>query len=110
MAKFFGVVGYAETVTTTPGVWEERYTELPYYGDVLEYGRRLIPGESVNDNITVSNRISILADAYANNHFFNIRYVNWAGANWKVTDVKVERPRLILTLGEVYNGHTDGTP
>lgn len=105
MAKFFGKVGYVETVEsdTQPGVWEEVVTERPYYGDVIKNTRRLESGESLNDNITVSNTISILADAYAYQHFFAIRYVEWMGTTWKVSNVEVERPRLTLTVGGLYN-------
>lgn len=104
MTKFFGKVGYADTVKTAPGVYTEQIVEKPYYGDVTKTARRLEgSSDSVNDKITVSNTISIVADAYANEHFFAIRYVCWAGCRWKVSNVEVQRPRLILTLGGVYN-------
>lgn len=106
MAKFYGVVGYVDTKETAPGVYTEVATERKYYGDVLKNVKRYVSSEYLNDNLTVSNSISIMADAYAYDNFFAIRYVNWMGANWKVTDVEVQRPRLILSLGEVYNGNT----
>lgn len=104
MAKFYGKVGYGETVQTKPGVWEDQIVEYPYFGDVVRNTRQLKEGESLNNDITVSNSISIVADAYANEHFFAIRFVEWAGALWKVTDVEVQSPRLLLKLGGVYNG------
>lgn len=106
MAKFYGVVGYVDTQETAPGVYTEVATERKYYGDVLKNVKRYVSSEYLNDNLTVNNSISIMADAYAYDNFFAIRYVNWMGANWKVTDVEVQRPRLILSLGEVYNGKT----
>lgn len=106
MAKFYGVVGYVDTQETAPGVYTEVATERKYYGDVLKNLKRYVSSEYLNDNLTVSNSISIMADAYAYDNFFAIRYVKWMGANWKVTDVEVQRPRLILSLGEVYNGKT----
>lgn len=109
MAKFYGVVGYVESTETAPGVYIEIATERKYYGDILKNVKKYVSSEYLNDNLTISNSISILADAYAYDHFFAIRYVNWMGANWKVTDVEVQRPRLILSLGEVYNGNTPGT-
>lgn len=75
-------------------------------GDILRNTRRLQSGESVNDDLSVGNSISIVADAYANEHFFAMRYVQWAGTLWKVSDVEVQSPRLILRLGGVYNGPT----
>lgn len=104
MAKFFGAVGYGETTEDAPGVFTDNIVEYEYYGDVERNARSLQPGEKVNDDISVDASISIVADGYANEHFFAIRYIRWAGALWKVSHVQVQRPRLILRLGGVYNG------
>ena len=104
MAKFYDVVGYGVTEEREDGVWAESIVERKYYGDVLRVARRYERGEQLNDNLNVNNQISIVADAYAYDHFFAIRYVRWMGALWKVTDVEVQRPRLILSIGGVYNG------
>lgn len=109
MAKFYGKVGYATTVETAPGVWTEQIVERPYYGDVSRSSRRLENGIGLNDDVIVNDTISIMADAYAYENFFAIRYVNWMGANWKVSTVEPQRPRLILSLGGSYNGDTPGT-
>lgn len=106
MTRFHGVVGYGEQVEVRPGVWDDVITEVLYFGDVVRNTRQLESGEKVNDDLTVNNSISIVADAYANEHFFAMRYVRWAGSLWRVTDVEVQRPRLILRLGGVYNGPT----
>jgi len=103
--KFYGGIGYGESVETSPGVWKDVIVEHNYYGDVLKNARGLQEsGEKLNNDLTVSNSISIVADAYANEHFFAIRYIKWAGALWTVSDVEVKSPRLILRLGKVYNG------
>lgn len=102
--RFYGVVGYATPTEIRPGVWDDVIEERPYFGDVIRNTRQLEPGESVNDNLNVANSISIVADAYATEHFFAIRYARWSGSLWKVTEVEVQRPRLILRLGGVYNG------
>jgi len=105
MAKFYGKVGYGPTtVETAPGVWNEVIVEREYVGDILRNTRKLQSGESVNDDLSVDNSISIVADAYANEHFFAIRYVQWAGTRWVVSNVEVQSPRLLLRLGGVYNG------
>lgn len=104
MAKFFGEIGYGEQIETKPGVWEDRIIERPYFGDVIRNSRQLREGEYLNNDLTVGNSISIVADAYANQHFFAIRYIKWAGALWTVQDVVVESPRLVLRLGGKYNG------
>lgn len=108
MAKFFGSIGYAETQETSPGIHKEIITERDYSGDVLRNSRKLQSGESINDDVVVNNSLSIVADPYAYNHFFAIRYVKWMGAVWKVTNVEVQTPRLLLTIGGVYNGPTAG--
>lgn len=109
MAKFYGVIGYVETKETAPGVWVEQITERNYCGDILRNTRRYNAGENLNDNIDVNNQISIVADAYAYQNFFAMRYISWMGSLWKITSVDVERPRLILTIGGVYNGNQTGT-
>lgn len=108
MAKFYGEIGYAESVETSPGVWEDIIVEQRYFGDILRNTRKLQEGESLNNDLTVGNSISIVSDAYANEHFFAIRYIKWAGTRWTVSDVEVQSPRLILRLGGVYNGPTPG--
>ena len=103
MAKFYGKIGYAETTETSPGVWTESITELDYRGDFIKNIRRLQSGENVNDDISLNNMISIIADPFAYQNFHTIRYAKWLGAAWKVTSVEVQHPRLLLTMGGVYN-------
>lgn len=108
MARFYGEVGYGIPVEDPPesGVWVDVITEFPYFGDVVRNTRTLQDGEGLNNNISVGNSISIVADQYAIDHFFNIKYVRWSGVLWTVTSVEVRSPRLILSIGEVYNGPT----
>ena len=108
--KFHGRVGYGETVESSPGVFEDAITEYVYYGDVVRNSRQLREGEDLNKSLATGNSISIVANAYAREHFFAIRYVEWAGVLWTVVDVEVQSPRLILGLGEVYNGPTPAAP
>ncbi len=113
MAKYAGKVGYVhESVETKPGVWEDSVVEKSYFGDVNRNTRKLDETtDKLNKDLSVSNEISIVADAYAFEHFFAIRYVEWSGALWTVDSVEVQSPRLILRLGGVYNGpRAIGTP
>lgn len=103
MAKYYGMIGYAETVETNPGVWCEQITEREYFGDILQVSRRLESSGNLNDNVNVNNRISILADPFAYKNFHTMRYISWMGSNWKITNVEVQYPRLILSIGGVYN-------
>jgi hypothetical protein len=106
MAKFCGNIGYAVSTETVPGVWEDVITEKLYYGDIVKNTRRLEAGEGLNSDIKISNIISIVSDPYATQNFFAMRYIKWMGVNWDVINVDVQRPRLILTIGGVYNGPT----
>lgn len=105
MARFCGKVGYVDTIEKSKGVFEETVVkEQIYYGDIFSNRKKTERSDSLNDNININNSISIMADAYAYNHFFLIKYVEWMGSLWKVTDVEVQRPRLILNIGGLYNG------
>ena len=104
MAKFFGAIGYAVTSETKPGVYEEQIIEREYFGDVNRNIRKLENSEHLNDDINVSNELSIVSDPFANENFYSMRYAEFMGTKWKITSVEVKYPRLILTLGGVYNG------
>ena len=106
MAKWFGKVGYEEEKEVRPGVWDQEVTEREYYGDTYRNLRKIQNSGEVNDTVTLANTISIVADPYAMNHFHSIRYATFSGARWKVTDVEPQYPRLLLTLGGVWNGNT----
>ena len=103
MAKFHGVVGYAELVEVSKGVWSEEITQKDSSGDILRNTTRVQSSSGVNDNVTINNQISIIANPYATEHMFAMRYVEWMGVKWKITNVEVKPPRLILTIGGVYN-------
>lgn len=103
MARYSGKIGFANTIEASPGVWEETYTERKYYGDVFQNSRRLQSSGDLNDNVVITNEISIVADPYAEENFHAMRYAEWMGAKWKITNIKDSRPRLILTLGGVFN-------
>lgn len=104
--KYYGNIGFAETVETSPGVFVEQITERTYYGDVLDFGRNLQTSDKINDNVKVTNQLSIVADDKAYNNMASIRYAVFMGIKWKVTNVKVLTPRLQLTLGDEWNGPT----
>lgn len=104
MTRFHGKVGFGDAVELRPGVTQENITEKPYFGEVIQPSRQAREGEKVNDDFSVGSSVSILADAYVNEHILAIRYVVWLGVRWKVTEVVPSHPRLLLRLGGVYNG------
>ena len=106
MAKFYGMIGFSEEVELRPGVYDEAIVERPYYGDIKQALRRYNEREEVVGEVTIGNRIEVLADGYALDHIFNMRYVEWQGVRWTVGTAEVKAPRLVLSLREVYNGPT----
>lgn len=105
MTKWFGKVGYSETVETTPGVWRPQDTIREYYGDIKRNTTRWAGNpDSTNDDLTVNTQISIVADPFAIDKFYSMKWIEFMGAKWKITNVDPQPPRLILTLGGVYNG------
>lgn|SRR5574344_1002364 len=103
MAKFYGVIGYAIQEETSPGVWSDMVVERKYRGDVLQNQNRWQSSEKVNDDFVIDNKLSIISDPFAYENIQYIKYVQWMGVKWKVKKVEIMRPRLILTIGGVYN-------
>ena len=108
MARFYGEVGYGDSVETPPGSgkWVDQITERTYQGDVIRNARNMDQTDKLNEDITVGNSISVVADQHAIKNFLKIKYIRWEGVLWTVTTVEVRSPRLILSLGSVYNGPT----
>ena len=104
MAKYYGKIGFAETTEVKPGVWSPTITEREYIGDLIRNTRRIDGSNKVNDDITISNDVCILADPYAYQNFHAMRYIEFMGSKWKITSIEVQYPRLILSIGGVYNG------
>ena|SRR3569833_3006929 len=112
MARFYGKVGYSSQGELVGGVWDESITERAYSGDIVNETRTYGSSDKVNDDLQLSERISIVADAFAFANFADIKYVERTGVLWTVTSVEVRHPRLILSLGGVYHGQKPpaGTP
>lgn len=102
--KWSGIIGYQHTEETKPGVWTPVTIEKKYYGDLTRMMKLSQTANQVNDNININNTLSIVADPYANEHYFEMKYATLSGTKWKITSVEVKYPRLILSLGGVYNG------
>lgn len=104
MSKWYGKIGYAVTAETEPGIWEPSIIEKNYFGDMISDRRKRQNSGDGNDNISLANVISILADPFAYQNCSDIAYVEIIGTKWKVSDIEVQYPRLTLTIGGVYNG------
>ena len=108
MPKFYGKVGFLITKEADPinhpGVYTEDIEEVTYSGDHLAaYSSRWSGANKFNDDTDISTRIAILADPFAVRNFNSIRYVEWLGSYWKVSSVEVQFPRLVLSVGGLYN-------
>lgn len=110
MAKWYGKIGYAEQIEVQPGVWDSNIIEHSYYGESIRNTRTLQNSGNVSDNINVGNQISIIADPYANQNFHSMLYIEYMGTLWKISNIEVQFPRLILTLGDVYTGNVYTPP
>lgn len=110
MGRFYGQIGFLINEETVPGVWAEKIVERPYYGDVLKHRMNWQSGDGLNDNITLNNDFSIVADTYAYENIGVMKYVKWNKVLWKISSAEIEYPRIRLTIGGVYNGEQIGTP
>lgn len=106
MSKWYGMIGYGVTSETVPGVWKLSVVERPYYGETTRNASSSQEGEGLNDNVELKNDLSVIADGYAYQNFASIRYATIMGVRWKIKSVEVQRPRLNLSIGGVYNGPT----
>ena len=108
MSKWCGTIGFAVPVEYERGSWENQIIErASYMGDIISNNWKRQTGQGVNDDINLSNQISIVADPYALSHISDIIYITHRDTKWKVTNVDdTQYPRLILTVGGVYNGNT----
>lgn len=104
MAKWFGQIGFAITEETAPDVWTEHIVEHSYYGDVLKNYRTSLNINQINDGFNINNQISFVADPFARENFYQMKYVTYMGTRWKINEVEVQFPRLIMTLGGLWNG------
>ena len=80
-----------------------------YYGDVLRRSRRWDQATEVNDHLTLSDEINVIADSYILENLNYMRYVIYLGVKWKINYIEVNRPRIRLTLGGEYNGEQTAT-
>lgn len=104
MAKYAGLVGYVTDEENPPGVWSANTTVREMRGDVLRAAFVPQGTDRVNKNITLQHRISVVGDAYSFENFYAIRWLEFMGKKWEVTMAETASPRIILTLGGIYNG------
>ena len=104
MPKYYGSLGISTQVETSPGVWKPAIVDHPVYGDFVRDNRNNLKSEQVNDNVKINNQISIVMDPYVMENYSSIVYITYIGAKWRISTVEVKYPRLLLSMGELYNG------
>jgi hypothetical protein len=103
MSKFYGSIGFVINEEISPGVWDDRIVNYKYYGDWTRNTSHTQTSETLPDSINITNELSIVANPFARENFHKMRYVEYMGTKWKITNVEIQYPRLILSIGGVYN-------
>lgn len=109
MGKYSGMIGFATNVEKEPSIYDDVITEQKYYGDILENNSKFIVSDNLSGDVQITNQFSIVGDSFAFQNYTDIRYLTWKGKRWIVTFVKEQYPRLVLTIGGIYNGQTPET-
>ena len=108
MAKYSGKIGYTIDEEVRPGVFEPKIIEKEHWGDLIRNYKKIYSSSyTPNDGIDISNSISIVANEFAMTNFHTMTYATFMGQKWKVANVEVQYPRLIISLGGIYNGNTE---
>lgn len=106
--KCYTLIGFKKNDNeSVPGVTKEKIIELPYYGEVIRNARRVQSSDKINDDLTISNQISLLLDPYLNENYYNIAYLTFMGRKWKVGNIEMRYPRIIIDIGGLYNEQED---
>ena len=102
--KYSGNIGFAESYEKDTGIWNTSHIlEMPYYGDVVKNYRRVTENGKINDDVTIGNQFSIVGNKFAYESMGRMRYITFAGQKWKITNVELQYPRLIISVGGIYN-------
>lgn len=104
MGRFYGAIGFISTYESEPGIWETKSIERKYYGTVQKRSYRWDSSSHINDDLNVSNVISIIADSYLLKNAYAMKYIEFSGSKWKISSFEIDRPRITLTIGGLYNG------
>lgn len=107
--KWYDSIGFREEIEEEPGVWVTKITTRKFFGDILRSSWSNPTGTKINEDLSISNAISIVADPFLLNNFQKIAYVSIYGAKWRVSSVEVNSPRLTLTLGSLYKEEEEET-
>lgn len=102
--RFFGKIGFIQVENQGDGIYEPSYVERDYGGVFNRKSYHVSQGESVIDDISLSNEISVFADSFIYDNLSRMAYVVIDGNKWKISSVELRYPRIIVRSGGVFNG------
>lgn len=105
MPKYKGIVGYITEVETSTDIYESVPVEKERILTLEKNSSTWNGSEKVNYDVSLSNRLSFIADPFARTNYQSIRYIIYNGAAWDVLSIDISNPpRIFLTIGGIYNG------
>lgn len=106
MNRFSGKVGYMiqKEDPNQLGCWYTEIVAKQHSGNILSNQQRNSDAGKVNDDVVITNKFSIIANPFASKNYHNAKYVEYRGTKWEVSTVEYAYPRIILSVGGVYNG------
>lgn len=109
--KFSGKAGFRiDDVETEPGVYEPTIVVKAIKGSVVSNRyQHQNSDKSTIDNVRITNQLSIVANQFLNEHISNLMYIEFQGVKWKVESFDIRPPRVVVSLGGVYNGQEQPT-
>lgn len=103
--KFSGKAGFRiDDVEIEPGVYKPQVVVKAIKGSVVSNSyQHQNSDKSTIDNVRITNQLSIVANQFLNKHITNLMYVEFQGVKWKVESFDIQPPRVVVSLGGVYN-------
>lgn len=103
--KFSGKAGFRiDDVETEHGVYEPIVVVKAIKGSVvINHYQHQNSDKSTIDNVRITNQLSIVANQFLNEHISNLMYIEFQGVKWKVESFDIRPPRVVVSLGGVYN-------
>lgn len=103
MARYSGLVGYVTQEETVPGVWSPVENPRTMKGEIIRQSSTNPDHGKINSDISLNHRVSLWGDAYAFDSYYAIKWIQIDGRKWEVTSVEIKRPRIIVTVGGLWN-------
>ena len=113
--KWHGMIGFETQVEVSDDprkatVWKPQIVPKHYYGEVQRIIKREGSGDKVNNDISFNNQFFIISDLYAQHNAYNMKWIEWMGRKWHITEITIEYPRITINIGgEYFDGNDTPT-